>query len=83
MDKALGWVGLQRKASPVFWPEGVDPGATGYAGELVNSSSAMALSAVHACANLISGTISSLPFELHRLGGNGLTEVAGLHPLHS
>lgn len=83
MEKALALVGLQRKGTPEFWTNGAEAGGAGYAGEVVTGSSAMALSAVWGCANLISGTISSLPFEVHRTGGNGMTGVYDLHPLHS
>jgi HK97 family phage portal protein len=83
IEKALALVGLQRKAEPQFWTDGRDFGVTGSAGEIVTASSTMALSAVWACANLVSGTISSLPFEVHRRGGNGMTSAADLHPLHS
>ena len=82
MDKALALVGLQRKGVG-FWANGVEVGGAGYAGEIVSGSSAFALSAVWGCANLISGTISSLPFEVHRRAGNGMTGVDAAHPLHS
>lgn len=82
MDKALAAFGLQRKAAPVMWADGSAAGVVGNAGELVNSTSSMALSAVNACANLISGTISSLPFELHRRGDGGMTALEAGHPLH-
>lgn len=81
LAKALSMVGLQRKSTPVFWPAGYEPGGAGYAGEIVTASSTMALSAVWACANLLSGTISSLPFEVMRRNGD-LAEVATDHPLH-
>lgn len=56
----------------------------GNAGEIVTAQSSMALSAVWACANLVAGTISSLPFEVHRRGGNRYSsDVAEMHPLHS
>lgn len=84
IGKALSLLGLQRKSDiPAFWTNGVEIGGAGYAGEVVTGSSAMALSAVWGCANLISGTISSLPFEIHRKGANGMTGIAELHPLHS
>ena len=82
MDKALALVGLQRKGVE-FWANGVETGGSGYAGEIVTGSSALALSAVWGCANLISGTISSLPFEVHRRASGGMTGVDAAHPLHS
>lgn len=57
-------------------------GGPGYAGEVVNSRSSMSLSAVWACANLVSGTISSLPFEIHRSNSDGFSSVDARHPLH-
>ena len=81
LAKALSLVGLQRKAAPTFWPPGYESGGAGYAGEIVTASSTMALSAVWACANLLSGTISSLPFEVLRRKGD-LAETAPDHPLH-
>lgn len=54
----------------------------GYAGETVTASSTMALSAVWACAHLVSGTISSLPFEVHRPMPDGSSNVDDRHPLH-
>ena len=81
MNKALAFIGLQRKS--VVWTDGrSDVGAAGYSGEIVTGSSALALSAVWGCANLISGTISSLPFEVHRRV-DGMTGVDASHPLHS
>lgn len=82
MQKALTVLGLQKKAAPEFWANGVQAGGAGMAGEVVTASSAMALSAVWGCANLISGTISSLPFEMHRRGSSGMSGVADQHPLH-
>ena len=81
MNKALAFIGLQKKS--VAWTDGRgDIGGAGYSGEIVTGSSALALSAVWGCANLISGTISSLPFEVHRTDG-GMTGVDAGHPLHS
>lgn len=54
----------------------------GYAGEAVTASSSMSLSAVWACAHLVSGTISSLPFEVHRPAPGGASNVDEQHPLH-
>jgi len=90
MSRALAAIGLQRKADVVTWPTwangepmgGAGASALGAAGEYVSASSVLALSAVWACANLISGTISSLPAELHRRGAGGMTAVAADHPLH-
>lgn len=51
------------------------------AGELVTESSVMALSAVWACANLLSGTVSSLPLMVYRKKGDA-KEVYRDHPLY-
>ncbi|MBT8169825.1 phage portal protein [Falsiruegeria litorea] len=83
--KALSAVGLQLKSSSaVNWTDGRGQGGSvGAAGEMVSERSSLGLSAVWACANLISGTMSSLPFELVRRGEHGLAKVESQHPLHS
>ena len=50
------------------------------AGEVVTENSALALSAVWACTNLLSGTISSLPLMVYRME-DGQRVVAREHPL--
>ena len=82
IDKALAAFGLQRKSS-VEWTDGRNIGATGDAGELVSAQSAMGLSAVWACANLISGTISSLPLQVFSTRRDGTREQDKAHPLYS
>ena len=52
------------------------------AGEIVTETSALAVSAVWACANLISGTISSLPFQVFRRNMAGYNEPDPAHPLY-
>lgn len=91
MDKALAAIGLQRKSASVMFqrldgtiadrPQGA--GLSGAAGELVTPRSSLGLSAVWACSNLISGTLSSLPFELTRASEGEVAKVATGHPLHS
>ena len=82
----LDWLGLQRKADVVKplslvnnegWYEPVPD-----AGEIVTETSALAVSAVWACANLISGTISSLPFQVFRRNADGYNEPNQRHPLY-
>jgi HK97 family phage portal protein len=51
-------------------------------GEIVTDTSALSLSAVWACVNLISGTISSLPLVVYRTNAEGNREVAKDHPLY-
>lgn len=51
-----------------------------YSGENINASSALALSSVWACVNLISGTISTLPFQLYD-NSKPQRRVDSSHPL--
>lgn len=83
LDKALAAFGLQRKNSAVNWTDGRGQGLSGDAGELVTPLSAMGLSAVWACANLISGTISSLPLQVYRTRSDGTREKDTSHPLYT
>ena len=83
ITKALGALGLQRKSQPQSveefrWADGREAGGPAS----VTADTMLALSGVWACANLISGTISSLPFEVHRRGADGFATVATDHPLH-
>lgn len=50
-------------------------------GEIINDRSAMSISAVWACVNLISGTISSLPLRVMQDGPNGVASEVRQHPL--
>lgn len=63
---------------PDGWPQ---DSQRGDAGEAVTESSIMALSAVWACVNLISGTSSSLPLVVYRTGAGGRV-VARDHSLY-
>lgn len=56
-------------------------GVDGYAGEPVNESSVLAISAAFACVNLVAGTIASLPLMVYRPSGGG-RDVASDHPLY-
>ena len=58
-------------------------GGMGVAGEMVTPRSSLGLSAIWACANLISGTLSSLPFELTLKSAGEVAKTATDHPLHS
>lgn len=82
MDKALAAVGLQRKSS-LQWANGRAASSIGDAGEIVTATSAMALSAVWGCANLISGTISSLPLQVYRTGPDGARQIDRQSPLYA
>lgn len=81
LKKALEAVGITRRPLSLTDPEGWDV-ARGYAGEEVTDRTAMSLSAVWACTNLLSGTISSLPLMVYRAGADGSREVAKDHPLY-
>ncbi|MEX5576784.1 phage portal protein [Pseudophaeobacter sp. A-200-2] len=89
ISKALSSVGLQLKSeSSVNWADGRTQGGgseghVGNAGEVVSARSSLSLSAVWGCANLISGTLSSLPFEVQRRDGDGFMETYPGHPLHA
>ena len=54
----------------------------GDAGEVVTDDSAMSLSAVWACVNLLAGTIASLPLMVYRTDAQGRRTVARDHPLY-
>ncbi|MFV1807412.1 phage portal protein [Phaeobacter sp. Ax4a-4a] len=56
-------------------------GGKAYSGEVVSEASALALSAVWGCVNLIAGTIATLPLMVYRTGTDGKREVAKSHPL--
>lgn len=82
----LGWLGLEKKAD-VVRPLSLTNtegwyGSAPDAGEIVTEGSALALSAVWACANLVSGTISSLPFQVFRTREDGFKEAYSSHPLY-
>lgn len=62
---------------PEGWP--VD---RAHAGEAVTDTSALALSAVWACVNLLAGTIASLPLMVYRTLPDGTKEVVKDHPLY-
>lgn len=53
-----------------------------HAGEVVTENSALALSAVWACVNLLAGTIASLPLMIYRTGADGSRRLARDHPLY-
>lgn len=52
------------------------------AGEYVDAHSVLSLSAVWACVNLLSGTISSLPLMVYRTDTKGNRTVDASHPLY-
>lgn len=57
-------------------------GATAYSGEVVSDSSALALSAVWGCVNLIAGTVATLPFMVYKTDAEGKRTPQKSHPLY-
>lgn len=79
LRKAASFV--RRQLIPIN-PDGwYPPGAGGDAGEDVTDKTAMSLSAVWACTNLISGTVSTLPLMVYRTA-DGVRAMARDHPLY-
>ena len=68
-------------ASDTWYPETFSPDAAA-SGEFLTESSALALSAVWGCVNLVAGTISTLPFMVYRTNAAGEREIAKGHPLY-
>ncbi len=76
-------VGFIRRSLSLTDPSGWGgPGGASHAGEQVTETSALALSAVWACTNLLAGTIASLPLMVYRAGPDGARTVAKDHPLY-
>ncbi|NTA79568.1 phage portal protein [Agrobacterium tumefaciens] len=64
-------------------PDGWYPDSMrGDAGEIVTDSSALSLSAVWACVNLLAGTIASMPLMVYRTDSQGRRTVARDHRLY-
>lgn len=80
ITKALIAFGLKREVP--FFVDDRHSGDAGAGGEVVTPLSALSLSAVWACANLVSGTIASLPIEVYRRQPDGHSSVDAPHPLH-
>lgn len=57
-------------------------GAPSYSGEIVTESSALALSSVWGCVNLIAGTIATLPLMVYKADEKGERSVHKAHPLY-
>lgn len=72
-------VSLFRRALSLTSPAGWSRESSSHAGETVNTDSALALSAVWACVNLLAGTIASLPIVVYRLDRAGNRVVARDH----
>lgn len=59
-----------------------ESGGMSDAGELVGAKTALSLSAVWGCVNLVAGTAASLPIKIHRQGADGAQVIEDQHPLH-
>lgn len=70
-----------RISDPSSYPRSFG-GSAGISGEIVTETSALALSAVWACVNLVAGTIATLPLEVRKPGSNGQSAVATNHSLY-
>lgn len=80
LTKVLSAFGLKRETP--FFVDDRYQGNAGTSGEVVTPFSALSLSSVWACANLVSGTMASLPFEMYRRQPDGHSAVDASHPLH-
>ncbi|MGN8113282.1 phage portal protein [Labrys sp. 22185] len=82
--KLLNW--LRRKDDIVERPRLTQPETwdlpSSYSGERVGTASALGLSAVWACVNLLAGSIGSLPLNVYRTDAAGNRIVAKDHPLY-
>lgn len=85
IGKMLQTLGLSRKSPELAQSlEKIGAGRiAGAAGVTVTARNSLGLSGVWACANLISGTMSSMPFEIRKKTSAGVWEQAPDHPLHS
>ncbi|NJR80444.1 phage portal protein [Sphingomonas corticis] len=72
-------VSLFRRVLSLTDPAGWSREGQSHAGEPVNAGSALALSSVWACVNLLAGTIASLPIVVYRSDGKGGRVVAKDH----
>lgn len=77
--KAATWVRNLSLRDPQGWRRAE---GESYAGERVNETSVLALSAAWACVNLVAGTIGSLPLMVYRTDRNGRRTIAKDHPLY-
>lgn len=77
--KALSfWLSDGRTVERVY----VDGSATSDAGEVVSDQTALALSSVWACVNLLSGTVATLPLMMYRAEAGKTREAFATHPLY-
>lgn len=77
----LKWLGVPISLTDgTFWSQFY--GTDSYSGKTVTVNSALQLSTVWACVNLISRTVATLPLNLYRRTQDGGREVAKGHPLY-
>lgn len=85
---------LKKMADQVrsFWVSGEAPpglggnsagGGASYAGEMVSERTALQLSTVWSCVNLLAGTVASLPVMVYRADAQGQRSDAKDHPLYA
>lgn len=79
LKKAFSWV-----RRPFGGGAGIQQSAySSHAGEVVTSSSALALSTVWACASLVSGTVAAMPVTVYHKGRSGVRIPAEDSPLYA
>ncbi len=78
----LNWLGVPISlADGTFWQAFY--GTDSYSGKHVTVNSALQISAVWSCVNLLSRTVSTLPLNVYRRLGDGGRDVARDHPLYA
>lgn len=79
----MGWLtkalSVFRRPLSITDPEGWREPTLSYAGEFVSEDSALALSAVWASVNLLSGTQATLPIMVYQTGADGRRKIARDH----
>lgn len=81
-SSVLKWLGVPISLTDgTFW-QGFY-GSDSYSGKVVSVNTALQLSTVWACVNLLSRTVSTLPLNIYRRIDSGGREVARDHPLHN
>ncbi|NYT76545.1 phage portal protein [Alcaligenaceae bacterium] len=81
-SSVLKWLGVPISLTDgTFWSAFY--GTDSYSGKSVTVNSALQLSTVWACVNLLSRTVSTLPLNLYRRTADGGREVANSHPLYA
>src|SRR5690606_10419102 len=81
-SSVLNWLGVPISLTDgSFWQSFY--GIESYAGKSVTVNSALQLSTVWACVNLLARTVSTLPLNIYRRLGAGGREVARDHALYS